>query len=165
MSAEQEVQRILHGSVPDGSVPEQVQEVSASVTLAAEEVNQLLNASGTTLLTICQTIERSTTRKALQAAFRDLNEYTRVLTETDPHGLHDVLVRDALISLSVSERLEALLGAMSPVSAALVEYKKAVIMDLAISMRRREAKIRVEDEHDAELLSLPPEPTSAVSDE
>ena len=47
---------------------------------------------------------------------------------------------------------------------ALVEYKKAVIKDLAISMRRREAKIRVEDEHDAELLSLPPELTSAVSD-
>ena len=165
MSAEQEVQRILHGSVPDGSVPEQADEVPASVTLAAEVINQLLNASGTTLLTICQTIERSTTRKALQAAFRDLNEYTRVLTETDPHGLHDVLVRDALISLSVSERLEALLGAMSPVSAALVEYKKAVIKDLAISMRRRAAKIRVEEERDAELLSLLPEPTSAISED
>ena len=114
MSAEQEVQRILHGSVPDGSVPEQADEVPASVTLAAEVINQLLNASGTTLLTICQTIERSTKRKALQAAFRDLNGYTRVLTETGPHGLHDVLVRDTLISLSVSERLKALLGAMSP---------------------------------------------------
>ena len=50
-------------------------------------------------------------------------------------------------------------------SVALVEYKKAVIKDLAISMRRREAKIRVEDEHDAELLSLLPQPTSSVSDE
>ena len=73
MSAEREVQVILQGAIPDGSVPEQADEVSATVKLAAEEVNQLLNASGTTLLTICQTIERSTTWKALQAAFRDLN--------------------------------------------------------------------------------------------
>ena len=165
MPAEREVQVILHGSVQDGTVPEQAGEVSASVSLAAEEVNQLLNAWETTLLIICQTIERSTTRKALQAAFRDLTGYTRVLTETDPHGLHDDLVRVALISLSVSERLEALLGAMSPVSAALLEYKKAVIEDLAISMRRRAANIHVEEERDAELLSLLPEPTSAISED
>ena len=59
----------------------------------------------------------------------------RVLTETDSLGLHDDIVRDALVWLSVSERLEALFGAMTPVSVAFVEYKKAVINDLAISMR------------------------------
>ena len=165
MSAEREVRDILDGSIPDGSVPVSANEEKSTVTLAAEKINKLLNAAGTTLLLICQTIERSTTRKSLQAAFRNLNEFTRVLTQTDPYGLLDGFVREALISLKVSERLEALLGAMTPVSVALVAYNKAVIKDLAISMRRSEAKIRVEDEHDAELLSLLPEPTSAVSDD
>ena len=64
------------------------------------------------------------------------------MTETDPHGLND-LVREALISLTVSEPLEDLLGAMSPVFVVLMEFKKGVVRDLAISLRRREAKIRL----------------------
>ena len=68
MAAALEVQEILDGSVPDGSVPVSADEGSRTVTLAAEEINRLLNAAGTNLLSICRAIEQSTTRKSLQAA-------------------------------------------------------------------------------------------------
>ena len=165
MSAERDVQEILDGSIPVGSVPDQPIEDSKCVTLATVEVKTLLDASGTTLLTICQDIERSSTKKALGSAFKTLNSFTRIFTESDPHGLYNDLVRDALISLRVSERLETFLVAISPVSVALLDYKRAVIKDLAISMRQQESRIRVENERDAELLSLLPEPMSPVSDE
>ena len=102
MAAEMEVQEILDGSFPDGSVPVSANEGSRTITLAAEEINRLLNAAGTNLLTICQTVVRSTTKKSLQAAFRDLNDLTTVLTEIDRLGLHDDLDRDALAWHTVS---------------------------------------------------------------
>ena len=78
----------------------------------------------------------------------------------DPYGTHDDLVRDTIISLQVSKRLETLLNKVTPVNVALVEYKKTVLRDLAISVRRLEAKAQVEDELDAELLSQLPDPIS-----
>ena len=143
MSAERDIQRVLDGSVPDGSVADSAEEGSRCVTLAAVEVKTLLNAAETTLLAICQDIERSSTRESLRSASRNLNRYIRVLTAIDPHGLYNDLIRDALISLHVSQRLKALLGAISPVTVALVAYKKAVIKDLAISLRQRQARIRL----------------------
>ena len=56
-------------------------------------------------------------------------------------------------------------GTGAPVTVAIVNYKKAVVKDLAISMRQREARNRVDDELDAELLSQLPEPISPVSEE
>ena len=50
MAAALEVQEILDGSVPDGSVPVSADEGSRTVTLAAEEINRLLNAALTNLL-------------------------------------------------------------------------------------------------------------------
>ena len=80
------------------------------------------------------------------------------MLKADPLGAHNDLVRDALLSLQVSGRLEALLTTIAPVSVALVQYKKTVVRDLAISMRQLESTTRVEDELDAKLLSKLPEP-------
>ena len=97
MSTERDVQDILDGSIPVGSVPVTPIEDSKFVILATVEVKTLQDASGTTLLAICQDIERSSTKKALGSAFKTLNSFTRIFTESDPHGLYNDLVRDALI--------------------------------------------------------------------
>ena len=84
--------------------------------------------------------------------------------EISPAGEHDVRIREALLSLQVSERLAALHRATSSVSGALVEYKKAVIEELAIAIRLRDSRVRLEVERDAELLAMLPVPVSPLSE-
>ena len=153
MSVEQDVSRIL-----EGTVPEESEGGSESAALAKVEVSKLLKVSDFSMLALCQDIEQASTKEALRTAFRQLNNITRILLKADPLGAHNDLVRDALVSLLVSERLETLLTTIAPVNVALVQYKKSVVRDLAIAMRQLEATIRVEDELDAVLLSQLPEP-------
>ena len=160
MSVEQDVSRILKGTVPKAS-----ECGTENVALAKVEVSKLLEVSDSSMLALCQDIEQASTKEALRTAFRQLNNITRILLKADPLGAHNDLVRDALVSLLVSERLETLLTTIAPVNVALVQYKKSVVRDLAIAMRQLEATTRVEDELDAELLSQLPEPVSADSEE
>ena len=157
---EQEVTTILEGRVPDTS-----ENGASIIALARVEVSKFLEVSKTSLLTLCQNIERASTRDALAGAFRQLNSCTRIFTSVDPLGAHNELVREALIALRVSERLKTALTTTSSVSAALKQYKCSVVRDLAISMRQLEATTRVENELDEELLSQLPEPVSPVSDD
>ena len=130
MSLEQEVTTILEGRVPDTS-----EDGASIIALARVEVSKFLEVSKTSLLTLCQNIERASTRDALAGAFRQLNSCTRIFTSVDPLGAHNELVREALIALRVSERLKTTLTTTSSVSAALKQYKSSVVRDLAISMR------------------------------
>ena len=66
--------------------------------------------------------------------------------------------------MQVSERLEAILRTAGSIDEALVGYKKAVVEDLAIAIRRKESMLREEDERDAQLLALLPSPVSPVSE-
>ena len=61
--------------------------------------------------------------------------------------------------------MDALLTTISPLSIALLQYKKTVFRDLSISVRQLEATTRVENELDAELLSQLPELISPLSEE
>ena len=130
MSLEQEVTTILEGRVPDTS-----EDGASIIALARVEVSKFLEVSKTSLLTLCQNIERASTRDALAGAFRQLNSCTRIFTSVDPLGAHNELVCEALIALRVSERLKTTLTTTSSVSAALKQYKSSVVRDLAISMR------------------------------
>ena len=160
MAVEQEVSHILAGSVPDAS-----EGGAEIVTQAKVEVARLVEVSNSSMLALCNAIEQASSKEALRNAFRDLNSFTRILLGADPDGAHNDLVRDTIISLQVSKRLETLLNSVTPVNVALVEYKKAVVRDPAISMRRLEAKAQLEDELDAELLSQLPDPISPDSEE
>ena len=160
MAAEQEISHILEGTVPDAS-----EDGTKIVTQTVIEVTKLLEVSGSSMLALCNAIEQASSKATLRNSFRNLNSYTRILLGADPVGVHNELVRDAIISLQVSERLETFLRTVSPVNVALLEYKKAVVKDLAISMRQLEAKARVQDEMDAELLSLLPDPILPESEE
>ena len=48
-------------------------------------------------------------KEALGAAFRKFNSFTRIFLDMSLVGKHDVRIRDALLALQVSERLEAIL--------------------------------------------------------
>lgn len=68
-------------------------------------------------------------------------------------GAHYDLVRKTLISLKLIERLEAILTAITPFNVSLEQYKKTVVRDVVIIMRGLEARIRVQDELETELLA------------
>ena len=160
MAVEQEVSNILEGTVPDAS-----EDGTKIVTQAKVEVARLLEVSSSSMLALCNAVEQAKSKATLKNAFRNLSSFTRILLGADPFGAHNDLVRDTIVSLQVSERLESLLTTVTPVNVALLEYKKAVVRDLAISIRRLEAKARVQDEMDAELLSLLPDPILPESEE
>ena len=133
------------------------------IKLAVSEVEKLIITSGQSLQDVCLEIEDASTKEALGTAFRKLNGFTRILLEISPAGEHDVRIKEALLSLQVSERLGTFLRATGLAGGALREYKKAVVEDLAIATRVRDSKVRLENERDAELLALLPVPVSPLS--
>ena len=95
--------------------------------MAGVEV-ELLEASGTTMRAFCEDIELVSTRQSLKTSFHQLNTYTSLIYETDAHCIKNDLVRDAVFSLHVSERLKHLLGAVALVNVALAQYKRLWLM-------------------------------------
>ena len=159
MSAAKEVTAILENAGHKSD-----KDISKCIELAFVEVQKLIDSSGLSLKTVCLEIEGASTRETLAASFRKLNGFTRIFLEIAPAGEHDARIMEALISLQVSDRLATLLRASTSVSKALLNYKKAVIEELAIAIRRRDAKMRLEDERDAELLAMLPIPMSPASE-
>ena len=159
MSTAQEIASILAGAASKSD-----KEVTECIKLAKCEVEKLIKASGQTLKSVCAEIEDASTKEALAAAFRKLNSFTRIFVDMALVGKHGVRIRDALLSLQVSERLEAILRTAVSVHEALLGYKKAVVEDLAIAIRLKESVLRKEYERDAELLALLPSPVSPVSE-
>ena len=152
MAVEQEVSHILEGAVPDAG-----EDGTKIVTQAKVKVAKLLEVSSSSMLALCNAVEHASLKATLKNAFHNLNSFTRILLGADTFGANNDLVRDTIVSLQVSERLETLLTTVTPVNVALLEYKKAVVRDIAISIRRLEPKARVQDDMDAELLSLLPD--------
>ena len=152
-------------SILTGAAPQVHSDMSQVMELARKKVAKLLKATDNTMKAVCMEVERVTTKKALRTAFRRLNSFTRIFLEITPEGKHDDQIRDALGSLQVSGRLEAMLQTFSPVRLALVEYKKSVVQDLADSLRRRETELNKYNELGDELLSQLPEPVSPSEDD
>ena len=122
MSAAQEIASILAGAASKSD-----KEVTECIKLAKCEVEKLIKASGQTLKSVCAEIEDASTKEALAAAFRKLNSFTRIFVDMALVGKHGVRIWDALLSLQVSERLEAILRTAVSVHEALLGYKKAVV--------------------------------------
>ena len=134
------------------------------IDLALSEVKKLIHTSGRSLKAVCAEIEGASTKETLAAAFRKLNGFTRIFLEIAPAGEHDVRIKEALLSLQVSDRLAALLRASISVEKALLDYKKAVVEEVAIAIRLRDSRVRLEDKRDAKLLAMLPVPLSPLSE-
>ena len=122
MSAAQEVASILAGSESKTE-----KDVIEGIKLASNEVKKLIKASGQTLKSVCTEIEMAATKEALGAAFRKFNSFTRIFLDMALAGKYDARIRNALIALQVSERLEAILRTGISVGVALIGYKRAVV--------------------------------------
>ena len=139
-------------------------DISQIIKLAIDEVEKLTSISGLTLKAVCSEVEEVSSKETLGAAFRKLNGFTRIFVEICPSGEHDVRIREALLSMHVSDRLAAVVRSTTSVKGALIEYKKSVIEDLAVAMRLKDSRVRLEDERDAELLAMLPLPVSPLSE-
>ena len=139
-------------------------DITQCIDLALGEVKKLIQTSGRSLKAVCAEIEGALSKETLAAAFRKLNGFTRIFLEIAPAGEHDVRIREALLSLQVSDRLAALLRTSISVKRALLDYKKAVIEELATAIRVRDSRVRLEDERDAQLLAMLPVPLSPLSE-
>ena len=64
----------------------------------------------------------------------------------------------------MSDRLAALLRASISVEKALLDYKRAVVEEVATAIRIRDSRVRLEDERDTELLAMLPVPLSPLSE-
>ena len=135
------------------------------VTRALQEVNTLLESIGDSMISICKDIEGATTRLLLRSAFRRFNGILRIFLELAPAREHDVLIKEAICSLQVSQRLETLLGSAASVPDALTAYKTGVLQDLAATLRRNVLRTNLDEEKDDVLFSrFLPEPSSHESD-
>ena len=82
-----------------------------------------------------------------------------------PAREHDVLIKEAICSLQVSQRLETLLGSAASVPDAVKAYKTGVLQDLAATLRRNVLRTNLDEEKDDVLFSrFLPEPSSHESD-
>ena len=148
MSAESDVAVLLAESADAGGVtPEQ------TVEHALEEVKHLLAASGQSIFNICSEAETATEKIQLRAILRRFTRIVRVLLEAASGPDMDPLASEALLSLEVSDRFSAFLSSGVPIAEAVTLWKKDVIRDLAISIRRREALGRQFDAMDDELFA------------
>ena len=127
--------------------------LQANVDRATQEIRSLMDASGESILEICTEAESATTKEHLRESFRRFTRIVRILLEAVPEPEFDRQVRDALIAFKVSSRLSGFLSSAGNVSDAITLWKKNVIRDLAVDIRRREDLARRYDSIDDALFA------------
>ena len=160
MSVQQEIAEIMKEVASDP-----LDKAKENIALALQEVTQLMALTKDSLYDICMEAEGSTNRGDLKVAFKRFNGVMRIFLGAAPGASYDRLTREAIESVRLSSRLSNLLGTAASVRDAIQHYKTGILQDLAVSIRRREARERHDDELDNELFSrFLPEPVSPVSD-
>ena len=155
MSEEREVDEILEEG---GDVPAR-EESDSAITLAAQEVANLLSAMGDSLGAICAEIESAESRETCRMAFRRFNSILRIFLLTAGEG-NEARLYEAVSSLGPSERFRMILEEHPDVSDAIVMYKESVLRDLATTLQNRRPVAVVSDQGDEELFDrfLPKQP-------
>ena len=147
MSVEQSISNLIEGAV-EGP------ESSDNISLALQEVVSLLAATDESLLMICQEVEGASSRAELKVAFKRINKLFRLFIEVDKEAIHSKQVLEAMLSLSMSEQLRAVMLSAASVGDAATTYKTLIMQGLAVNLRRSEEQERVEDEKDEALFEL-----------
>ena len=160
MSVEQEIAEIMTEVANDP-----LAKAKENIALALQEVTQLMALTNDSLYGICMEAEGSTNRGDLKVAFKRFNGVMRIFLGAAPGASYDLLTREAIESVRLSSRLSNHLGTAASVRDAIRDYKTGILQGLAVSIRRREARERHDDELDDELFSrFLPEPVSPVSE-
>ena len=137
-----------------------------NLSLAKQEVEKMLSATGSSISSLCSNIEEARTRDEVKIAFTSFNTVMRMFLEAAPRAEHDRHVRDALCSVDLSRRLRFFMESAPSVQEALAQYKTRVVTEVAELIRAQASFTALDDDKDDELLlRLLPEPTSPFSDE
>ena len=135
MSIEAQVEQLLSGA--GGS---STSKAVAALEEAKQEIGRILDATKSSMYDLCVNIEKAKNRAEVKAALTAVNMVIRILLEAAPGDEHNTLVKDSLSSFRLSARLEETLLTVSPVSEALLQWKEAVAIDLAETMRAQAAR-------------------------
>ena len=146
MSAEQEIDNIID---EDQEVQYQ-DEPQEAVALAAQEVANLLSATGDSFGTISAEIETAKSQETCRSAFRRFNSVLRIFLLTAGAG-EDARVREAIRSLGPSEQFQTVLEEQPDISSAIAQYKETMLRNLAASIRSRQS-VNIVSEKNDELL-------------
>ena len=137
----------------------------ASVDRVLQEVGNLLRATKDSMLAIYADVEAAATKDTLKKAFGRLNGIWGMFMSLHVAPENSHLLFDAISSLGVSERMATFLDAAISIKNALLEYKSAIVTQVAGTIRMREDQRRAAGFMDDELLSkLLPDPPSTSSD-
>ena len=147
MSIEAQVEQLLSGAGGNSTT-----KAVAALEAAKQEIGRILDATKSSMYDLCVNIEKAKNRAEVKAALTAFNMVIRILLEAAPGDEHNTLVKDSLSSFRLSSRLEETLLTVSPVSEALLQWKEAVAIDLAETMRAQAARAVFYDEKDDEML-------------
>ena len=120
---------------------------------ALKEIESIFIATDDSLEAICESIEQATTRSQLKLAFARLDSVMRILFGVVPEKEHEHVIRDAVMTLEMGSRLQRLFMSTASPRVAIVNYKKAVLQDLAADLRRKKTQASLDQELNEQLFA------------
>ena len=129
-----------------------------------QEVGNLLDATGDSMLKIYADVEAASSRDSLKQAFVRLNSLWGIFLGLQLGPENSALLSEAFLSLGVSGLMASFLETAASAQDDLSGSKSAIVYQFSASLRRRQDLQRTVGLMDDELLSKLPEPCSPVSD-
>ena len=143
MSTEQEIDSIIE----DDQEVQYQDEPQKAVALAAQEVANLLSATGDSFGAICAEIETAKSEETCRSAFRRFNSVLRIFLLTARAG-EDAHVHEAIRSLEPSVQFQTILEEQPDISSAIAQYKETMLRNLAASIRSKQSVDIVSEKND-----------------
>ena len=132
MSVEQDISDLIQAATGT-----QVGSAAEAVACATEEVGALFVATGDSFVDICGAIEGALSQPVLRVAFERLDKIMRIFYGVAPGTNSGTLIRDAVMSFQLSDRLlECFESSVSP-RVAVTAYKEAILGGLVSSKQRK----------------------------
>ena len=135
MSLDKEVVNLVQEARGDEEEP-----VEGEIAEYLKEVQRLLEVTGDSLQANCASIESAVTQDDLRVAFPRLDKIVRIFVGIAPGNKDQLLVREALTRLQLSDRLlKSIMACTSPREGVLA-YKRSIVRDLALSRQHQDAQ-------------------------
>ena len=148
MSLEQEVAKLVQEARGDGE-----ESVAGALAEALKEVHRLLEVTGDSLQAICASIEGAASQDDLRTAFTRLDKIVRIFVGIAPGDKDQLLVREALSKLQLSDRLLKSIRACTSPRKGILAYKRSIIKDLALLRQRQDAQAILDEKVNNQLFA------------
>ena len=148
MSLEQEVAKLVQEAHGDGE-----DSVAGAMAEALKEVHKLLEVTNDSLQAICASIEGAASQDDLRVAFTRLDKIVRIFLGIAPGNKDQLLVREALSKLQLSDRLLKSIRACTSPREGILAYKRSIIKDLALLRQRQDAQAILDEKVNDQLFA------------